>query len=109
MFKTTLARMALLATAPMLMVTGVLLAEPAHADEVSFLSDMEAAGFHNGSGNGAEIAVGHGICADVASGKSRQAVIQDLWLSSKLEQDEAVQFVNIALRDLCPAYAGSRA
>lgn len=87
-----------------LALSGALVANEAmaNADEDSFLSDMEAAGFDNGNGNGAEIGVGYDICSELASGWSPARAAEDLWKSSKLQQAGAVQFVEIAMRDLCP-------
>jgi hypothetical protein len=77
----------------------------AHADADSFLTDMEAAGFDNGSGNGAEIRVGYRVCAEIAGGISALKAADDLWLNSHLDHQEAGQFVGIAIRDLCPQNA----
>jgi Protein of unknown function (DUF732) len=77
----------------------------AHADEDGLLSDMEAAGFNNG--NGAEIYVGYDICRELANGWSPAMAAADLWKSSKLEQWDSKQFVNVAIRDLCPRYASA--
>lgn len=74
----------------------------ARADVDAFLTDMEAAGYSNGDGNGAEITVGRTICEQVAGGISPSAVAENLWQNSKMDQAGSVQFVNIALRDLCP-------
>lgn len=80
----------------------------AHADsEDSFLSDMEAFGFNNGEGNGAEIRVGYDICSEIASGWSPARAADDLWKSSKLDQNGAKEFVVIAIRDLCPRSIGA--
>jgi Protein of unknown function (DUF732) len=80
----------------------------AHADnEDSFLSDMEAAGFDNGNGNGAEIMVGYDICSEIAGGWSPTRAAHDLWKTSKLDKYGAKQFVGIAIRDLCPHTAGA--
>jgi hypothetical protein len=77
----------------------------AHADETSFLSDMDAAGFHNDNGNSAELSVGLRICSEVASGESGLAAARDLWLNSQIaSEDEAAQFVMIAVKNLCPIY-----
>src|ERR1700748_769602 len=49
----------------------------AYADVDTFLTDMEAAGFDNGDGNGAEIRVGRSICAEVAGGMSPSQAADD--------------------------------
>ena len=77
----------------------------AYADIDTFLTDMEAAGFDNGDGNGAEIRVGRSICAEVAGGMSPSQAADDLWQNSKMDQDGSKQFVAIAIRDLCPGIA----
>lgn len=77
----------------------------AHADADSFLTDMEAAGFDNGGGNGAEIRVGYHVCAEIAGGMSASNAADDLWLNSHLDHQDAGQFVRIAIRDLCPQNA----
>jgi hypothetical protein len=80
----------------------------ARADnEGNFLYDMEAAGFNNGGGNGAEIAVGYDICSEIAGGWSPTRAADDLWKVSKLDQVDAKQFVRIAIRDLCSPTAGT--
>jgi hypothetical protein len=80
----------------------------AHADnEDSFLSDMEAAGFDNGDGNGAEITLGYGICSEIAGGWSPTRAADDLWKNSKLDHLGAKLFVGIAIRDLCPRTTGA--
>ena len=77
----------------------------AYADVDTFLTDMEAAGFNNGDGNSAEITVGRSICAEVAGGMSPSRAADDLWQTSKMDQDGSKQFVAIAIRDLCPGIA----
>ncbi len=78
----------------------------AHADVDTYLSDMEAAGFVNGDGNAAEILVGKSICKDLAAGVSQYRAATDLWESSKFDsKSEAIQFVDITVRDLCPEFA----
>ena len=101
MIRTTL--LTLLAALGLMLSSGV-----AHADEASFLTDMEAAGFYNGAGNGGEIAVGHDICNEVAQGWTRAQAIRDLWTRGGSSMDEAgaTLFVSIAIKDLCPAYGG---
>lgn len=76
----------------------------ARADVDTYLSDMEAAGFFNHDGNASEISVGKGICAELAEGTSVTYEIKDMWQVSHLEHDEAVEFVSIAVRDLCPQF-----
>lgn len=80
------------------------LIEVGRADEYSFLEDMEAAGFSNEGGNGAEIGLGYHICGEIAAGTSPVQAARELWLNSKLNEFEAAQFVRIAIRDLCPEY-----
>jgi Protein of unknown function (DUF732) len=84
-------------------------APSAHADDASFLADMEAAGFFNHDGNGAEIAVGHDICSELAQGWTPAQAVRDLWFNgaSGMDESAATQFVNIAMRDLCPTYGGA--
>jgi hypothetical protein len=80
----------------------------AHADnEAKFLSDMEAAGFDNGNGNGAEIALGYDICSEIAGGWSPMRAADDLWKNSKLDQYGATQFVGITISDLCTRSLGA--
>jgi hypothetical protein len=98
MFKKAIAGAALLALATVA-GTGV-----AHADEYSFLADMEAAGFANSSGNQSELAVGYHVCSQLGSGMSGVQVARDLWLNSHMDQDESARFVIIAVTDLCPQY-----
>jgi hypothetical protein len=74
----------------------------AHADADSFLTDMEAAGFDDGAGNGAEIRVGYHVCAEIAGGMSVLKAADDLWVNSHLDHQSAGQFVGIAIHDLCP-------
>lgn len=75
----------------------------ASADVDAFLTDMEAAGFTNDDGNAAEIAVGRNICSQVAGGWSPDRAADDLWQSSEMDsKDDATQFVQIAILDLCP-------
>lgn len=95
--------------ASLLGVAALMLGRPAlaHADDASFLEDMEAAGFYNDGGNGAEIAVGHDICRELANGWTSAQAVRDLWMTGKMDEDGATQFVSIAIKDLCPAYGGS--
>jgi len=78
----------------------------ARADVQTYLQDMEDAGFENGEGNAAEIAVGRNICEEVAGGLSRNQAATELWESSKFDSKaDAEQFVDISIRDLCPGAA----
>jgi hypothetical protein len=74
----------------------------AHADNDIFLSQIKAAGVNNGDLNGAEIGVGYGICREADAGLSQAQAAESLWKTSKLDQQQAAQFVSIAIRDLCP-------
>jgi Protein of unknown function (DUF732) len=100
LLKTTL--LALLAAPILMLSSGV-----AHADDASFLADMEAAGFVNHAGKGAEIDVGHGICNELARGWTQGQAIRDLWFNGANSMDEsaATRFVSIAVKDLCQAYS----
>jgi hypothetical protein len=76
----------------------------AHADVTTFMQDMEAAGMTNGDGNSAEIRIGRGICGDLAEGMTVTYEINDMWTKSHLTHEGSVQFISIAVRDLCPSY-----
>jgi hypothetical protein len=91
-----LSALAALLVAPALMGAGV-----AHADEDSFLTDMEKAGFQNDGGNAAELKVGWDECR-IASTGGRAAAVKDLWHNANMDEDSAIRFVDIAIRDLCP-------
>ena len=91
-----LSALAALLVAPALMGAGV-----AHADEDSFLTDMEEAGFQNDGGNADELKVGWAECRIVRTG-GRAAAVKDLWHNANMNEDSATQFVDIAIRDLCP-------
>jgi hypothetical protein len=98
MFKTAMVGAALLAFVTVA-GTGV-----AHADEYSFLADMEAAGFANSGGNQSELTVGYSVCSMLGSGMTGVQVARDLWVKSHMGQDESARFVIIAVTDLCPQY-----
>jgi hypothetical protein len=84
----------------------LLLAPTAHADESSFLADLQAAGFRSTLGYANEIAVGQRICANIADGQSPAQVAYQTWLHTDIsEERSAAQLVVISIRDLCPAYA----
>jgi Protein of unknown function (DUF732) len=76
----------------------------AHADEYSFLADMEAAGFANNEGNQSELSVGYSVCSMLGSGMTGVQVARDLWTKSHMTQDESAHFVIISVTDLCPQY-----
>jgi hypothetical protein len=76
----------------------------AHADEYSFLADMEVAGFANSGGNQSELTVGYSVCSMLGSGMTGVQVARDLWVKSHMGQDESARFVIIAVTDLCPQY-----
>ena len=84
MIKTTL--LALLAAPILMLSSGV-----AHADEASFLADMEAAGFFNHNGNGAEIDVGHDICNELARGWTQKQAARDLRFTCGMDESAANQ------------------
>ncbi len=91
--------LAFLAAAAMIIV-GV---PAAHADEASYVADMDAAGFTNGDGTKAEVAVGMGICSELLAGDTSEHQAQQLFEQSKMtSMDEARKFVKIAIADLCP-------
>jgi Protein of unknown function (DUF732) len=78
-------------------------AAPAHADDITYLDDLKAAGFdqpHNG--NGGMIESGHGIRRALAAGASPEQIAQYLYENSHLSSlDEGRQLVGIARQDLC--------
>jgi hypothetical protein len=75
----------------------------AKADTDTYLNDMAAAGFTNGSGNQAEIGVGLMICTDLSNGSTEDAEAHELWVGSSLPSlDAAQEMVSIAVQDLCP-------
>lgn len=93
---------ALLAALGMALAATVV-APVAHADEASFVQDMSDAGFTNGDGAKAEVAVGMQICSNLLAGATNYSEAHRLYLDSKLNSEsEADQFVHIAIKDLCP-------
>ena len=88
-----------LAAAGLLLASGA----TAQADADTFLNDAHAAGFFNGDGNLAMIGVGESVCSDMAKGTSPSDEAHALWIISGMtDQDTAQQFVDIAVKDLCP-------
>jgi hypothetical protein len=78
-------------------------AVPAHADDVTFLSDLKEAGFENDNGNSRLIVAGHGVCGELAQGTSSSAVAKQAFEESNMDSlADAQQFVGIAIKDLCP-------
>lgn len=80
-------------------------AASAHADDVTFLSDLKEAGFDNDNGgNSSLITAGHDMCNALAEGSSRSVVAKELFEDSKMDSlADSQQFVGIAIKDLCPA------
>jgi hypothetical protein len=78
-------------------------AAPAHADDITYLDDLKAAGFdqpHNG--NSGMIESGHGICRALAAGASPDQIAQYLYENSHLDSlEDGRQLVGIAQQDLC--------
>ena len=81
------------------------LAPTASASPSSFISNMDANGFYNGNGYGAELQVGYSVCNSIAYGWRPIAVAHGLWLTTQLDAYESGQFTAIAVSDLCPQYA----
>lgn len=79
-------------------------APAAHADDITYLDDMKAAGFdqpHNG--NAGMLESGHGICRALATGASPDQIAQYIYENSHLDSlADGRQLVDIAKRDLCP-------
>lgn len=75
----------------------------AHADTVSFLTDLKAVGFGDSDGNSTMIAAGYQACQELAAGVSPSALARQIFTSSELDSlFAAQQFVTIAIHDLCP-------
>ena len=81
------------------------LAPTASASPSSFISSMDANGFYNGNGYGAELQVGYSVCNSIANGWRPIAVAHGLWLTTQLDAFQSGQFTAIAVSDLCPQYA----
>lgn len=85
------------------LAVSVAIAPVANADEVSFVEDMNDAGFTNDNGYKAEVAVGMHICSELLAGDTSWHQAHSLYLTSRMRtESEAQQFVNIAIKDLCP-------
>lgn len=98
-----------LAAGPLL-VTGVIWAAPARADQTAFLNDLHNAGIHavNG-GDDALLQMGADLCQQLSWGASPQQLEQLAIQRSDADQGrggingrQAADVVIFALRDLCP-------
>lgn len=93
-----------------LLLAGVIWAGPAHADVPSYLNDLHNSGIRDVDGGDATLVqVGQEICqqvwAGVDVGQLKQTVLQtsDARLGrGGLTPDQASNFVNYAVNDLCP-------
>lgn len=93
-----------------LLASGVTLAGPARADDVSFLRDLHNAGIHDvNGGDGALLVSGWKICTQLSYGASPQTLADlalqrsDSELGAKgLSPQQAATLISIAQADLCP-------
>jgi hypothetical protein len=75
---------------------------PARADDLSFLTDIKAAGFGSDDGNGALIAAGRHMCGTLSSGVAPDQVAREFFEESQIGSlGMARRFVAIAQQDLC--------
>jgi hypothetical protein len=86
-----------------LLAAAIVGAAPAHADTLSFLTDVKAAGFAADVGaNAGLIQLGRYVCTTIAGGAPPEAVAEYIFTHSQLDNlDSARQFVTIAQNDLC--------
>lgn len=95
-----------------LLLGGVVLADPAHADQTSYLKDVHNDGIHDvDGGDAALLTVGQKLCSEVWYGESPSQLAgmalqnSDSTLGSKgLTPQKASDLVNYAVADLCPNY-----
>lgn len=91
------------------LVTGVVAAGPAQADETSFLMDLHNIGISDVEGDAALLNTGWKICTELSYGASPQE-LADLALQrsetrlggNALSPDQAADLVTYAKEDLCP-------
>jgi hypothetical protein len=87
----------------MLLAAGLVIgAGLARADELDFTADMTRAGFHNDEGAASQLLVGQSICSEVAGGWTPRQAAVELHKVSQMSANGSYQFVDIAIRDLCP-------
>jgi hypothetical protein len=83
---------------------GLVTAGPANADSTNlkYEHDLKAAGFYADNGDGTFLSLGHSSCARMDAGASSALLVRELYQNSDLSRDQAQQFVNITISDLCP-------
>lgn len=84
----------------------------AHADDVSFLKNVQRFGIANVDGDGALLDVGRGICSDLFNGQAGETVAAKLYYNSAYGQEDGPRYaidltlartmVVYAITDLCP-------
>lgn len=78
------------------LVTALITASPASADDTSFLNEMG----YNNMGDSSALRWGHGVCVDLQSGVSVQAIYQNVAKVTRVNRTGG--FMGSAVRNLCP-------
>lgn len=95
-----------------LLLAGVVMTSPAHADQTSYLNDLHTHGIHDtAGGDAALVKQGWLVCDEVWAGEPpRQLAAMALQRSDTVEgikgltPEQAADFVGYAITDLCPSY-----
>jgi hypothetical protein len=74
------------------------------SNAAKFKADMDAHGFYNADGAGAQLAAGQAVCQAISNGERPMSVAIDLTTMTQLPARQAGQFVAFSVRDLCPQY-----
>lgn len=72
------------------------------ADDRGFLDRIHDAGFTSAGGDDDLLSNGVSVCNDLAGGRPAGGVVEEIWFDSGVEREEAVEFVEIAVDELCP-------
>ncbi len=94
-----------------LLVAGVTLASPAHADATSYLNDLHNAGINAVGGDAALLQMGQQLCGAMWNGMSPQQLEAIALQRSDTDEgargvtpQQAADLVNFATKDLCQFY-----
>jgi len=92
-----------------LLVAGLVLASPVHADAQSYVNDMHNAGITSAGGDSDLLQTGRTVCDLIASGVTPTDVAAQILNNSDshegsggINPEQANDIVNFAMSDLCP-------